>query len=251
MDKEKKEIIFFALSLGEIMLCSGGEIYRVEDMMRRICNSRNIEDIDVFATPTIVMISYNDLDKTCLFKRIVSRTTSLDKVSLVNNLARKFTSTNMSLSEAKNYLEKIKNKKYNKIIKFVFAGVVASFYALLINGGIIDFFVAFILGIVAQIVYDYSSDIAESPFLSNILAGFTIGLLGNISKEYIGTSIDIIIIGAIMPFVPGVVLTNAVRDFIYGDLLSGSSRFFEAIMIATSVAVGVSFGISILNIFVV
>jgi len=59
-----------------------------------------------------------------------------------------------------------------------------------------------------------------------------------------GTSIDTIIIGAIMPFVPGLILTNAVRDFIYGDLLSGSSRFFEAILVGTSVAVGVSFGIS-------
>lgn len=248
MIEEKKEIVNLALSMGETMLCSGGEIYRVEDMMRRICISRGIKEIDVFATPTILMISYNDFDKSSLFKRIVYRNTSLDKVSLINNLSREFTSTNMSIIDAKKIMNNIKygNNDY-KIKKFIFAGVVASFYSLLKNGNIRDFAIAFIAGMMSQIIYDYSNKIAQSPFISNILAGFCIGIIGYVSNVYMNIAIDPVIIGAIMPFVPGVALTNAVRDFIYGDLLSGSSRFFEAIMIATSIAVGVSFGISIIN----
>ena len=245
MNEENKEILFFALSLGELMLCNGGEIYRVEDMMLRICNARNISGINVFATPTVIMISYNDPEKLCIFNRINSRGSDLDKVSMINNLARKFTSTNMSLQEAKKAMEVIRRKKQNHIVKLIFAGIVASFYAVLFNGSIIDFFIAFILGVVSQAVYDYFNAVAESPFLSNILAGFAIGFFAHISEKFMGTSIDTIIIGAIMPFVPGLILTNAVRDFIYGDLLSGSSRFFEAILVGTSVAVGVSFGISV------
>ena len=53
--------------------------------------------------------------------------------------------------------------------------------------------------------------------------------------------VDKVITGAIMPLVPGVAITNALRDSITGDLVSGLSRAAEAIIIATSIAFGVGF----------
>ena len=49
------------------------------------------------------------------------------------------------------------------------------------------------------------------------------------------------ITGAIMPLVPGVAITNAVRDTISGDLISGSARLIEAFLTAVAIAVGVGF----------
>ncbi len=48
-----------------------------------------------------------------------------------------------------------------------------------------------------------------------------------------------IIIGSIMIFLPGVAITNAVRDSLAGDLLAGSARAMEAMLIAVSIAAGV------------
>ena len=42
-----------------------------------------------------------------------------------------------------------------------------------------------------------------------------------------------------MPLVPGVAITNGLRDFISGDLIAGTSKVAEAILIAVSIAVGV------------
>lgn len=41
-EQDKKKVLRLALFAGEIMLCNGGETYRVEDTILRICHSRNI-----------------------------------------------------------------------------------------------------------------------------------------------------------------------------------------------------------------
>ena len=41
-----------------------------------------------------------------------------------------------------------------------------------------------------------------------------------------------------MPLLPGLAMTNAIRDTIRGDLLSGIARATEALLIASSLAAG-------------
>jgi len=55
----------------------------------------------------------------------------------------------------------------------------------------------------------------------------------------LGNNINSIIIGTIMPLVPGISLTNAIRDILEGDFLSGSARILDAILIAVAIATGV------------
>ena len=42
-----------------------------------------------------------------------------------------------------------------------------------------------------------------------------------------------------MPLVPGVAITNAIRDIMAGDFLSGTARVVEAVLIAVAIASGV------------
>ena len=50
---------------------------------------------------------------------------------------------------------------------------------------------------------------------------------------------ELIISGAIMPLLPGLAMTNAIRDSMQGDLVSGVARATEALIVAASLAVGV------------
>ena len=56
---------------------------------------------------------------------------------------------------------------------------------------------------------------------------------------------DIVIVSAFMPIVPGVAITNAIRDTLQGDYLSGCARMLEAFLKAASVAVGAGLGMAI------
>ena len=59
---------------------------------------------------------------------------------------------------------------------------------------------------------------------------------------------DTVIISSIMPMVPGVAITNAIRDTLRGDYISGGARALEAFVTAAAVAIGVGVGIASVNI---
>ena len=53
-----------------------------------------------------------------------------------------------------------------------------------------------------------------------------------------GYSTDKIIIGNIMLLIPGVALTNSIRDMISGDIMAGMLRFCEACLVSLAIAAG-------------
>ncbi|MEG2843105.1 MAG: threonine/serine exporter family protein, partial [Ruthenibacterium sp.] len=63
------------------------------------------------------------------------------------------------------------------------------------------------------------------------------GIVGNLDK---------IIIGGIIPLVPGMALTTSIRDFANSDYLSGAIRMIDALLVAGSIAIGVGVALRLL-----
>ena len=61
----------------------------------------------------------------------------------------------------------------------------------------------------------------------------------------LGHNPDFITIGALMILVPGIAFTNAMRDIMAGDLTSGVNKVVEALLIATAIALGTGFVLSL------
>ena len=59
--------------------------------------------------------------------------------------------------------------------------------------------------------------------------------------------IDGMIIGGIMPLVPGLAFVNAIRDIADSDFLSGTVRMIDAILVFVYIAIGVGVTLSIYN----
>ena len=57
-------------------------------------------------------------------------------------------------------------------------------------------------------------------------------------------------IGLLMMVVPGLIITNSMREFISGEYLTGYSKLIEALLVALAVAMGVIFAASLMRIFV-
>lgn len=60
---------------------------------------------------------------------------------------------------------------------------------------------------------------------------------------------DKMIIGMLMNLVPGIALTNAMREFIAADLISGMIKFAEAVVTAIGIAIGVVVSLAIFTPF--
>lgn len=90
-----------------------------------------------------------------------------------------------------------------------------------------------------------------SKFITNIFGSALVTLVSLITFS-IGLPVlyDKIIIGAIMPLVPGIALTTSIRDFFNGDYLSGAIHMIDAVLTAFCIAAGVGTVMTIYNLIV-
>ena len=58
----------------------------------------------------------------------------------------------------------------------------------------------------------------------------------------LGESVDVVTISTLMVLVPGVALTNAMREIMAGDTFSALSRTADAILVASAIALGAAAG---------
>ena len=234
-------ILNFASNAGKIMLQSGGETYRVEETITRICQSFSVNEVDVFASPTAVIVSIiMDGKIYSVVKRIKSRSTDLNKVHNINSLSRKIFKERPSIDFCEKELEKIcKNNPYPIKTTLLYAGIATSTFTILFGGGIFDFIGAFIIGILTKSLLLFLNKSYLNEFFINSICGALISIYSILLLNLgIITDLNKVIAGSIMLLVPGLALTNSIRDVLEGQLLAGLSKAAEALFIGISTAVG-------------
>lgn len=240
MDNYK--IINLASEAGKIILESGGETYRVEETMIRICDAYGLFFAESFVMPTGIIISAQDSSGKIisLVKRIKDRTVDLERISKVNDLSRSIKSKNLSLEFVERELKMIsETPRFNLKTTLFFSGIAASSFTLLFGGSLFDFIISFFIGILIKSISFLLSSININQFFINVLGGAIAAFLALVSvKLNFAQNVDTIIIGSIMLLVPGLTITNAIRDTIAGDLVAGISRGVEAFLVAVAIAVG-------------
>ncbi|MEI3337722.1 MAG: threonine/serine exporter family protein [Clostridium sp.] len=233
---------------GQILLESGAETYRVEETIDKICLAFGVKETDSFATPTgiIVSITYKEQIYSTV-KRITNRGVDLNKVDKINDLSRRLQNKPMYLDELYKTLLKInKGDNYKTLYSYLASSLVAGAFSLLYGGDFNDFISSFIIGFGINYIILKSKKFLLNSFFTNCVGGGFTALLALIFK-YFGLvhNLDKTIIGSIMLLVPGIIITNAVRDIIAGDYLAGITRGSEAFLIAVAIAVGTGVVISL------
>ncbi|WP_069797958.1 threonine/serine exporter family protein [Tepidibacillus sp. HK-1] len=234
------------LLAGKIMLSSGAETYRVEDTMNRIAKAYSVYETNSYVTPTGIFLTIqgrNKEDVQTKFMRISERLIDLNKVALVNDISRKISSGIMSIDLAYEKLLEVEKEEplYPFWLQILAASVASAFFSLMFGGGWQDVTPALFAGGIGFILFIYIHRIVQVKFFAEILAAFIIGAIAYLFY-YFGMDIhlDKVIIGSIMPLVPGVLITNAVRDLMAGDLVSGLARGAEAFFTAFAIGAGIA-----------
>lgn len=240
---DAKKLLLLAILAGRTMLKNGAETYRAEDTIERICKSRKgVQYADAFATTTGIFASleYNG-EMITYFIRIKSTKIDLNTISLVNEFSREFVNSNMSIDEGLDRLRRInRTKNYKETTKAVFGSLACAFFSLLFGGTFKDFISSYIVSLIVLILINKLNDYKLTFFINNFIGAALATILSILSiKIGIGKNMDTIIIASIMSLVPGVAITNAMRDTISGDFISGLSRTMEAIFSALAIAFGV------------
>ena len=247
----QKKVLILALFAGEIMMKSGAEIYRVEDTIVRICKACGVDHAECFATTTGIFLSIDkrgeDSGMNTYIKRIKGSEINLAKISAVNTFSRVFTTTDLSIDDGFEQLRKINAEpRFGPVVRLIGAILVGVFFCPIFGGAIGDMIVA---GVISGITYLISCGIARLN-INNFIRIFiscmaAAGMVLAAAAIGFSDTISPVVVAATTIFLPGVAITNAARDLLSGDMLSGVARAAEAAVTAVAIAGGVGIGIQL------
>ncbi len=243
----QKELLDIATSIGYYILKYGGEINRVEDTVQRIGLAYQMDAVHVFAiSSSIVVTMVKDGNAISQTRRVHKLETNLERVEQYNALSREICKTQPSYDVLTGQIKQIEaSKPYPFWVSLLAYSLVGGSFAIFFGGGIIESIVGFIVGFILRFVMLMTNKFQANPFFANAAgAAATVILIKLASFIFTGLDIQTVTIAVLMLLVPGVLLTNCIRDFVATDYTAGLSKIVEAIFIASAIALGV--GVSIL-----
>ena len=238
-----------------IMLVSyGAEIYRTEDTIRRICTAYGHKNAEIYVTPANFIITVKSPDGVPITnsKNVSGRNTNLDRVGKLNELSRFICRMKPDAETIQKHLDTIRHRRTYcmpvlqrisrdtgvPVLYLSYAAAGAAF-TLFFGGGAVEAVFGSLLAIIVKFTSDKLSAIRASTFLNAVVCSMVMSLIAvGLSKAGAVPRFDKMIIGVSMSLVPGVALTNCMRDFISGDFFSGIYTLTEAILTAAGLAVG-------------
>lgn len=239
----RQEKVALAIAIGEEMLKNGGEVYRVDDTIKRILTYYGFKSYNVFVISNGLFVTVDENSESPLsyVRNVHSWSTDLEKIADLNELSRDICSDKCDVDEADRRLDLIRNKKYKSpILENISTGVGSAAFCYLFGGRLIDMLAAFVVGCILKLFLEVSARKDLSKFIRHIVGSVITTILAVLFSQILpGVLVDKVIIGSIMILVPGVALTTSIRDFFSGDYLSGSIHLIDALLTAVCIATGV------------
>ena len=231
-----------AATMGYHLAMSGAETFRVEDTIHRILLAYGVE-CEVFAIPNSVSVSLEAANgkPLMIMRRIGFHGNDLEKMEKLNALSRQICAKKPAVDEAMEWLHKTlaSCRTYSTGAFYLGNVLVGIGFCLVFGGALSDCLWAGLIGLIIGLVTRFMDRREANPFFSTILASCLMALPAYAAAG-LGwlKSPDAAIIGALMLLVPGLLITNSMRDIIYGDTNSGIFRIVQVVLTALAIALG-------------
>jgi uncharacterized membrane protein YjjP (DUF1212 family) len=247
------EVLEVASIAGHILLENGAEISRVEDIMARISTYFGVDKGNFFVLSNGIFTtgSAGKMEKAggqastyANVEFIPIRPIQLQKVVQVNQLSYDISAGKCTLEEARARLEQIRNTPSKPLWERTLGSALgAAGFCAVFGGGWLDCGAAFVVGALLNLFISGLS----GRYMSRIVGGICNALVATLLslacyRIGFGNSLANIIIGAVMPLIPGVPFVNGVRDLANADYLAGLTRLTDALLGFFCIAIGVSVG---------
>ena len=275
--EQSRRALELVTRIGEVLLKNGGEIFRVQQTMQLVAKAYGIPGFQVYVLANGLFVSMQEEGRTItrpvesgdaagqeyLFgqehlasqARLASQvryvplsSVHLGRVAAVNNLSREIVAQKYTVEEASRKIEQIDKLPFtSNAVQTLMSGLGAGAFCILFGGSLLDSAAAFLSGLVLWIFVLFLTARGANKIMVNILASALVTAMGVLFFHLFsfGDSMDMIVIGSIVPLLPGVPLTNSIRDYLNGDYLSGTIRMIDALLIAASIAIGTGLVLSL------
>ena len=239
-----------AILLGEIMLKNGAETNRVEDVMHKLLRTTKMKHIEAVVMTTSIVVTLSDpsIKHITAVSRIHERITNLNRVDKANSLVNKYCNNEIDLEQLFHELKQLKKlNQYNNYLKALGLILIPPAFTIMLKGTYIDAISALICGILIAGLNKAFSYIKINDFMKNSILVMIVAFAASVLSKLINSDVQSVVVGFIMPYVPGIAITNAARDTFNADYMSGAARLLDALVQALAVALGVFVGLYMSN----
>ena len=237
---------------GRIIMENGGETYRAEETINRMGSGFGLDQVDSFAVPSGLFISYRnkDSDPVTSVRRVRRETRNLSRVDEVNRVSRLVAAGELDCRQALQRLREIECHpgSFAGMWCLPAAFLCASGFTLLFGGNPASIAGAGLVAALVQLMETFMARFRTRGLAASILGGFLTALLPLLAAmAFPVLQTELVVAGAVMPLVPGLAMTNAVQDAMRGDMISGVSHGVQAILTAFLIAGGALLALEVVN----
>jgi len=232
---------------GRLIMENGGETYRVEETITRMGHAFGFDEVESFAVPSGIFISYRKKDGSIetAVKRVSRKGTDLTRVDAVNAVSRRMEAEHLSCEEVMALLREIETRppKITKLGLTAAVAMSAAGWAIMFDGGVADCLVACIVTFLSQGLAFALDRAGMRSFVSTLFGSFLCTILPMLFNHFTGLlAVESAVAACLMPLLPGLAMTNAVQDTLRGDMVSGISSATSALLTASMLAGGALVG---------
>lgn len=245
-ENTEREVYKFRLvtRLGEAMLKNGGEIFRADEAMHYAAEAFGLQDFCSYVIANGMFSSFCSGGQmySCKILSLPLTPIVLNKVEALNELSRKISSQGCTPEEVEAALDEIdRMTKITNWKMLLAAACGAACFSGLFKGSLADGTGAFVSGFVLELFLLYPCARWNLPkIMSNIAGAMVAAVVCCVLYSLgLGDNLDLMMIGPVFVMAPGVVLTNAIRNLMENDYLSGMLRLLDAVLVAGAIAIGV------------
>lgn len=236
-------LLTLAVEIGRRLQESGAEIYRVEEAVQRTLQAYGVDSGQVFAIPNCLIVSVVDPEGKPItrMERMVSRGNNVARMEKVYGFCRQVCQETPDVMQAIQDLKEVDRQVtyfplWVQLLGFILG---EGAFTLFWGGGIWDAVAGGLCGLVIGLCLTYMGRLNVNVFIKTVITTFAAVFLATLLVQIgVGENINLIIIGALMALVPGVMFTSFVRALLAGDLVAGVFKLTEALLTGAAIAIG-------------
>lgn len=241
-EAEVSQFLCVLIKMGEALQNSGAEVFRVEDTLNRIAAAYGAEEVNIFVITSsiVVTLTMPDLPPQTQTRRLRKSTgNDLLELEQLNALSRRICAEKPPVEEFQQQLSTILAQPGEPQLHLVGSVLAAASFAVFFGGslwdGVLAGGVAVFICWMERWLAPFCLNGVAFQFIASFLSGMAALLCCRVCPLL---HADMVLIGVIMLLVPGIPFTNAIRDILLGDIISGSLRLVEAVLLAAMLALG-------------
>ena len=250
------ELIDLLVELGDAMVRSGSPVTHVQADLMRIAAANGVPDAEIVVLPTALIITVPGEDRS----RTEVATSGgaglrLDQIDAVFRVAAEAEHAEIGVAEALRRLRAIKTLPPSAGPAVVVLGhaVIAVGLAIVLAGGWLAFPAAAVLGAGVGLVKWWAAgrSAALQVFVPIGCAFAVSAAVALLARTSLDPGFLPPVLGALVTFIPGGVLTTAVLELATGQMISGASRFISGGLQLVLLAIGIVGGVQLVGLPVI